>query len=99
MLSSMGFRSAFEIESALSPHGYQSTGLCACWRRYGLVSLARRLVCLGFSGPVGFALVFSGPAVFGFSGLAAPAVCGFAAGSSARTDNEMARARKARNEK
>ena len=27
-----------------SPHGYQSTGLCACWRRYGLVSPASRLV-------------------------------------------------------
>ena len=30
--------------SASSPHGYQSTGLCACWSRYGLVSSARRLV-------------------------------------------------------
>src|SRR5687767_2985249 len=26
--------------SASSPHGYQSTGLSACWRRYGLVSSA-----------------------------------------------------------
>ena len=30
---------------ASSPHAYQSTGLCACWRRYGLVSLIRRFVC------------------------------------------------------
>ena len=29
--------------SASSPHGYQSTGLSACCRRYGLVALARRL--------------------------------------------------------
>src|SRR2546422_2133139 len=29
--------------SASGPHGYQSTGLWACWRRYGLVSPARRL--------------------------------------------------------
>ena len=26
----------------LGPHGYQSTGLCACWSRYGLVSPASR---------------------------------------------------------
>src|SRR3954454_10251805 len=30
--------------SASSPHGYQSTGLSACWRRYGLVSFARRFI-------------------------------------------------------
>ena len=30
--------------SASSPHGYQSTGLSACWRRYGLVSSARRFM-------------------------------------------------------
>ena len=30
--------------SASGPHGYQSTGLCACWSRYGLVSPARRFV-------------------------------------------------------
>src|SRR3954471_7490668 len=28
--------------SASSPHGYQSTGFSACWRRYGLVSFERR---------------------------------------------------------
>ena len=28
--------------SASSPHGYQSTGLSACWSRYGEVSVARR---------------------------------------------------------
>src|SRR5918993_1021797 len=33
--------------SASGPQGCQSTGLCACWRRYGLVSPARRLVCRG----------------------------------------------------
>src|SRR6266566_6994252 len=31
---------------ASSPHGYQSTGLSACWRRYGLVSPARRFISL-----------------------------------------------------
>ena len=34
--------SAFARSSASGPHGYQSTGLCACCRRYGLVSVARR---------------------------------------------------------
>ena len=29
--------------SASGPQGYQSTGLWACWSRYGLVSFARRL--------------------------------------------------------
>src|SRR4051794_27277815 len=33
--------------SASSPHGYHSTGFPACWRRYGLVSPARR-----FTSPV-----------------------------------------------
>src|SRR6185503_14248903 len=43
----MGLSSVFALASASSPHGYQSTGLCACCSRYGLVSFARRLVCLG----------------------------------------------------
>src|SRR5205807_6302504 len=34
--------SARAFSNASSPHGYQSTGLSACWRRYGLVSPARR---------------------------------------------------------
>src|SRR6188472_265807 len=38
----MGLSSARARSNASSPHGYQSTGLCACWRRYGLVSCARR---------------------------------------------------------
>src|SRR3712207_1273751 len=29
--------------NATSPHGYQSTGFSACWRRYGEVSRASRL--------------------------------------------------------
>src|SRR3954452_18011205 len=37
-------RSSLRARSrASAPHGYQSTGLWACWRRYGLVSPARRL--------------------------------------------------------
>src|SRR6266446_603819 len=40
----MGLSSCFAFSSASSPHGYQSTGLCACWSRYGLVSLESRLV-------------------------------------------------------
>src|SRR5881296_1055283 len=39
----MGLSSAFARANASSPHGYQSTGLCACCSRYGLVSRARRL--------------------------------------------------------
>src|ERR687886_2439072 len=40
----MGLSSARARVSASSPHGYQSTGLCACCSKYGLVSPARRLV-------------------------------------------------------
>ncbi len=39
----IGRSSVFARSSASGPHGYQSTGLCACWSRYGLVSSARRL--------------------------------------------------------
>src|SRR3982751_857660 len=40
--------------NASSPQGLQSTGLCACCRRYGLVSWISRLVCLcEASGPSG----------------------------------------------
>src|SRR5947207_1708331 len=41
----MGLSSWHALASASSPHGYQSTGLSACWRRYGLVSWARRFTC------------------------------------------------------
>lgn len=37
-----GRSSARARANASSPHGYQSTGLSACWRRYGLVSVASR---------------------------------------------------------
>src|SRR5688572_17842640 len=40
--SSIGLFSARARANASSPHGYQSTGLCACCSRYGLVSRARR---------------------------------------------------------
>ena len=43
----MGRSAARAAASASSPQGYQSTGLWACWRKYGLDSAARRLVCLG----------------------------------------------------
>src|SRR3954471_11006369 len=43
MLSRIGFSSARAFPSASGPHGYQSTGLCACCNKYGLVSPARRL--------------------------------------------------------
>src|SRR5687768_11245884 len=39
-----GRSSARAFANASSPHGYQSTGLWACWRRYGEVSWARRFV-------------------------------------------------------
>src|SRR5215813_4943530 len=35
------------LANASSPQGYQFTGLCACWSRYGLLSLLSLLVCLG----------------------------------------------------
>src|SRR5437588_12163717 len=31
----IGLFSRRALANASSPHGYQSTGLCACWRRYG----------------------------------------------------------------
>src|SRR5215213_10185676 len=43
MLRKIGRSSSFARSSASGPHGYQSTGLLACWSRYGLVSWARRL--------------------------------------------------------
>src|SRR6185437_13646964 len=48
----MGLSSLSARAKASSPHGYQSTGLCACWRRYGLVSAISRLVYFGL--PSGF---------------------------------------------
>src|SRR5215207_5281777 len=42
----IGRSSARASSKASSPHGYQSTGLSACWRRYGLVSPARRFISL-----------------------------------------------------
>src|SRR5262249_29880323 len=44
----MSFFSFLALANASGPHGYQSTGLWACCRRYGLVCWARRLVwCFG----------------------------------------------------
>src|SRR5438105_8291981 len=43
-LRSTGLSSARARPNASSPHGYQSTGLPACWRRYGLVSWASRFI-------------------------------------------------------
>ena len=43
--------SAAARANASSPHGYQSTGLSACWRRYGLVSDPSRFMrALGLPG-------------------------------------------------
>src|SRR6476646_10784008 len=41
----MGLFSWRAVANASSPHGYQSTGLCACWRRYGDFSWANRFLC------------------------------------------------------
>src|SRR6476469_174389 len=43
------FFSYLAFSNASGPHGYQSTGLWACWSRYGLDSLASRL-----AGPASF---------------------------------------------
>ena len=40
--SMIGLSSARARAKASAPHGYQSTGLSWCWRRYGLVSSASR---------------------------------------------------------
>jgi hypothetical protein len=47
-------RSSFRARRrASSPHGYQSTGLPACWRRYGLVASARRFGVMRTVSPAG----------------------------------------------
>src|SRR5207247_7472812 len=43
MLRKMGRSRSFARASASGPQGDQSTGLLACWSRYGLVSVASRL--------------------------------------------------------
>src|SRR5580765_5202970 len=43
MLSRIGLFSVRDLSSASGPHANQSTGLFACWSRYGLVSFASRL--------------------------------------------------------
>src|SRR6266852_2672876 len=58
MLSRVGLSSCFALCRAASPHAYQSTGLCACCSKYGLVSLMSRLVCL-YCGVAGAAFVVS----------------------------------------
>src|SRR5262245_10942325 len=45
----MSLFSFLAFSTASGPQGYASVGLWACIRRYGLVSLASRLVCFGFS--------------------------------------------------
>src|SRR5579871_242784 len=42
-----GLSSRAAFANASSPHGYQSTGLCACCKRYGLFSAARRFCISG----------------------------------------------------
>src|SRR5262245_8573554 len=55
----MSLFSFFALANASGPQGYQSTGLCACRRRYGLVSLARRLVNFGWAPCASLAAGFS----------------------------------------
>src|SRR5438094_5854179 len=45
MESKRGLFSARAFSNAAGPHVNQSTGLWACWSKYGLVSWIRRLVC------------------------------------------------------
>src|SRR5262245_34500241 len=63
MLRKIGLSSFLARARASAPHGYQSTGLFWCWRRYGDDSLARRFgcwtggFCSGFTtGSCGFTL-------------------------------------------
>src|SRR5690554_2324934 len=46
MLSRIGLSCARACSNASSPQGYQSTGLSACWSRYGLVSFAKRFAIM-----------------------------------------------------
>lgn len=43
MLTSKGLFSFFALSNASFPHGYQLTGLWACWRRYGDFSVINLL--------------------------------------------------------
>src|SRR5215210_1862646 len=47
MLRKIGLSRIFARASASGLQGHQSTGLWACWSRYGLVSFARRFVWRG----------------------------------------------------
>src|SRR6266404_6854538 len=53
METRIGLPSERALAKASSPHGYQSTGLWACWSRYGLVSRARRLSLTALSWSAG----------------------------------------------
>src|SRR4051794_8646776 len=69
--SRIGLSSAWARANASAPHGYQSTGLSACWRRYRLVSCSSRLA-MGCR--LGGAAWSAGPCAF--RGGARPAVVG-----------------------
>jgi hypothetical protein len=57
MLTNTGRWSSLPRSNASSPQGYQLTGLCACWSRYGLVSRNSRFVYFAHpSGPRCFVL-------------------------------------------
>src|SRR3982074_323509 len=47
----IGLLRFFASSKASLPQGRQSTGLWACWRRYGLFSWLNRFVCMGFVFP------------------------------------------------
>src|SRR5436190_18825649 len=66
MLRRIGLLSWRALAKASAPHGYQSTGLCECWRRYCDFSRARRFVCEWVERWAG-TLVFGS---FGFGGRA-----------------------------
>src|SRR6266852_614995 len=55
----IGLSSARALASASSPHANHSTGLCACCRRYGEVSFARRFA-IGGRLPLPVAAIVSG---------------------------------------
>src|SRR5436189_1298579 len=49
----IGLSSARAFANAASPHAYQSTGLSACWIKYGLRSSASRFIRRSYSGAAG----------------------------------------------
>src|SRR5438132_7092223 len=81
MLRKIGLFSCRALEKASSPQACQSTGLCACWSRYGDFSRASRFVCACVRGAAFVVTMSLGFDDFGWQALNAsvtPSAMGFA---------------------